>query len=118
MGLAAVGYGAYKGVQYLIENNSSPDGDEINAAIEKGKDAGRGRLRRSGSPGFLTPSRMGCERRCGGERQQGRVKGGYRPLCTTRSACSSILAGEVFSTDASLYSSMLVEFAPRSSREM
>ena len=37
MGLAAVGYGAYKGVQYLIENNSSPDGDEISAAIEKAR---------------------------------------------------------------------------------
>lgn len=40
VGLATVGYGAYKGVQYLIDNRGSSSGDcgeEVNAIIEKAR---------------------------------------------------------------------------------
>lgn len=39
IGLAAVGYGAYKGVQHLIENSdvSGNCGDDVNAIIERAR---------------------------------------------------------------------------------
>jgi len=40
IGLAAVGYGAYKGTKYLIDNSDVSNGDygdEVNAIIEKAR---------------------------------------------------------------------------------
>ena len=58
VGLAAVGYGVYKGAQYLIDNStpSSGDcGDEVNTIIENARADAEADLARKGL-GDLEPS--------------------------------------------------------------
>ncbi len=58
VGLAAVGYGAYKGAQYLIDNSTSSSGDcsdEVNTIIENARADAEADLARKGL-GDLEPS--------------------------------------------------------------